>query len=466
MALVDLIRTRAPRRLPRIDPWRGPLRHIPRWFARYMPKGLYPRSLIIIIAPMVLLQSVVAGVFMERHWQMVTQRLSNAVVQDIAAVIDVIDTYPQDADYAQIVRIARDKLDLNIAILPPEPLPAPAAKPFFNILDGILSEEITKQINRPFWIDTVGNSRIVEIRIQLQRGILRVFARRNSAYASNTHIFLVWMVGTALVLLLIAILFLRNQIRPIQTLAEAAEGFGRGQPMPQDFRPRGASEVRRASLAFIQMRDRIERQMEQRTAMLTGVSHDLRTVLTRFRLQLALIGDVEDREELNQDVDEMQRMLEGYLAFARGESGEDVGELDLEPVFSKFRGEARLKDKRLDTDIVGDPRLMVRPDSFIRLLTNLVSNALRHAERVRLTARHEGRWLTVSVEDDGPGIAPEQREEVFKPFVRLDPARNIDAGGTGLGLAIARDIARSHGGDILLSTSDLGGLRAMVRIPA
>ncbi|WP_244519714.1 ATP-binding protein [Aureimonas jatrophae] len=445
---------------------RGPLRRGRRFFSRRTPKGLYARSLIIIIAPMVLLQSVVAFVFMERHWQTVTQRLSTAVVQDIAAVIDIIDTYPQDADFANVTRIARDALRLNVLVLPPEPLPAPAPKPFFNILDGILSEEITNQINRPFWIDTVGESRIVEIRIQLPDHVLRVFAPRNSAYASNTHIFLLWMVGTSLVLLLIAILFLRNQIRPIQKLAEAADGFGRGQPMPPDFRVRGASEVRRASLAFIQMRDRIERQIEQRTQMLNGVSHDLRTVLTRFRLQLAIMEDSEDRRELEHDVDEMGRMLEGYLAFAKGEAGEDVGELDLERVFAKFEADAALNGVAIETDVSGDPSVTVRPAGFTRILNNLVANAMRHGSRLRVQARKDGRWLTVSVEDDGPGIAPEQRDEVFKPFVRLDEARNIDAGGTGLGLAIARDIARSHGGDILLSDSSLGGLKAMVRVPA
>lgn len=487
MTLIERLRDRAPRdlemakaflgslaarlpstgrRLPRIDIWRGPLRHVPRFLSRRVPKGLYARSLIIIIAPMVLLQSVVAFVFMERHWQLVTQRLSTAVVRDISGIIDVIETYPQDPDFAEITRIARDKLNLNIAVLPPEPLPAPAPKPFFNILDSILSEEITDQIARPFWIDTVGDSGLVEIRIQLEAHLLRVFARRNSAYASNSHIFLLWMVGTSLVLILIAVLFLRNQIRPIQSLAAAAEGFGRGQPMPPDFRPRGASEVRKASLAFIQMRDRIERQIEQRTQMLNGVSHDLRTVLTRFRLQLALLGDGEDQRELNEDIDEMQRMLEGYLSFARGEAGEDVAELDLERVFERLAAEGTLKGKAIETDVSGDPRIMVRPDSFRRLIGNLVGNALRHANRVRIIGRHEGRWLTIAVEDDGPGIPAEQREEVFKPFMRLDTARNLDAGGTGLGLAIARDIARSHGGDILLSDSALGGLRAMIRIPA
>ncbi len=467
MTILDRIRAGAtPKSLPRLGPLPRPLRILPRFVQRWMPKGLYPRSLIIIIAPMVLLQGVVAGVFMERHWQLVTQRLSEAVVRDIAGVIDMIATFPGPENEAAIKRIAEDKLDLNIEILPPGPLPPSEPSPFFNILDDILSDELEDQIGRPFWIDTVGQSRIVEIRVDLGDKLLRVFARRNSAYASNTHIFIVWMVAASLVLLIIAILFLRNQIRPIQALAAAAESFGRGQAMPPDFRPRGASEVRRASLAFMQMRDRIERQIEQRTAMLAGVSHDLRTVLTRFRLQLAFLPEGEDRDELDHDVDEMARMLEGYLAFAKDESGEDVGELDLEPLFARFAADARLKNKKLDIDIIGDPRVTVRPDSFSRLVTNIVANAMRHGERVSLVARHEGRWLSVVVEDDGPGIPAESREEVFKPFVRLDEARNIDEGGTGLGLSIARDIARSHGGDVLLSTSAMGGLKATIRVPA
>ncbi|MCC6204774.1 MAG: two-component sensor histidine kinase, partial [Hyphomicrobiales bacterium] len=240
----------------------------------YMPKRLYARSLIIVIAPMILLQSVIAFVFMERHWQTVTQRLSEAVTRDIAAIIDMIDTSP-GGDYSNVIRIAGDRLSLKIDILPADPLPPPGPKPFFSILDRALSAEITKQINRPFWIDTVGNSNIIEIRIQMENKVLRVFARRSHAYAPNTYIFLTWMVGTSLVLLMIAVPFLRNQIKPILQLAEAAESFGKGRPPPPDFKPRGAEEVRRAGLAFIQMRERIERQIEQRTAMLTGVSHDL-----------------------------------------------------------------------------------------------------------------------------------------------------------------------------------------------
>ncbi|TIV14919.1 MAG: two-component sensor histidine kinase, partial [Mesorhizobium sp.] len=318
-----------------------------RLIALYMPKRLYARSLIIVIAPMILLQSVIAFVFMERHWQTVTQRLSQATISDIAAVIDMMETYPHDADYANIIRIAQDRMQLKVDLLPPDPLPPPGPKPFFSILDEALSSEITRQINRPFWIDTVGNSNVVEVRVQLEGKVLRVFVRRSQAYASNTHIFLIWMVGTSLVLLMIAIPFLRNQIRPILTLAES---FGKGRPMPRDFRPRGAEEVRRAGFAFIQMRERIERQIEQRTAMLTGVSHDLRTILTRFKLQLALAGGkAETKAALNQDIDDMQSMLEGYLAFARGESAEDTGRFDLNAYFQKLGEEAQLRRCKLTT---------------------------------------------------------------------------------------------------------------------
>lgn len=460
-----------PKRKLRFLPANHPLavawRRFWRQVSHMMPKRIYARSLIIVIAPMILLQSVVAFVFMERHWQTVTMRLSEAVVRDIAAIIDMADTFvAPSGDYSQIVRIAQDRLGLRADILPPDPLPAPGPKPFFSILDEALSSEITKQINRPFWIDTVGNSNIVEIRVQLRDGVLRVFARRNQAYASNTHIFLLWMVGTSLVLITIAVLFLRNQMRPILALAEAAESFGKGRPMPEGYKPRGAEEVRRAGMAFIQMRERIERQIEQRTAMLTGVSHDLRTILTRFRLQLALMPGKSEKEAIEQDINDMQSMLEGYMAFARGEGGESTGVLDLQGYFDKLSEEARLRKRRLVTRLAGNPEVVVRPNAFGRLLGNLIGNAFRYAGVVEVQAVHTKGSLIVTVDDDGPGIPEDQREEVFKPFFRLDEARNLDESGTGLGLSIARDIARSHGGDVTLDKSPRGGLRAVVRVPA
>lgn len=444
---------------------RSPVDWAARWLSRYLPKGLYARSLIIIIAPVVLLQSIVAYAFMERHWQLVTRRLSSAVTADISALIDIYESYPQDKEASTLVRIASERLQLDVDILHDADLPPPGPKPFFSILDETLAEELRRQIDRPYWFDTVGRSNYVEIRVKLDQGsVMRVLARRSQAYASNSHIFLVWMGGSSFVLLGIAILFLRNQIRPILRLSEAAEALGKGREI--EFRPRGAREVRQAGHAFLEMKRRIERSMEQRTTMLNGVSHDLRTILTRFKLSLVFLDQTPEVEDLKRDVDEMSRMLEGYLAFARGDAGEQAVETDLRLLLQELQSDAERQGYGLALDIVGDPIVTVRPDAFRRLLFNLVANAARHGDRVEISANHETRWLVLHIDDDGPGISPELREEVFKPFVRLDEARNQDEGGSGLGLAIARDIARSHGGDITLSESPLGGLRATVRLPA
>ncbi len=429
-----------------------------------LPKGLYARSLIIIIAPVVLLQSVIAYTFMERHWQLVTKRLSSAVTADVAALIDIYEVYPQDKDAETLSRIAGERLNLDLDILKGATLPPPGPRPFFSILDEALSDELKRQIGRPFWIDTVGRSNLIEIRVAIPAGVMRITARRSQAYASNSHIFLVWMIGSSMVLLGVAILFLRNQIKPILRLAAVAEGFGKGREI--EFRPRGAREVRQAGHAFIEMKRRIERAMEQRTTMLNGVSHDLRTIITRFRLSLALIDQSPEIEELSRDVDEMSRMLEGYLAFARGDSAENAAPTDMRALLEDLRTDVeRLGAQVSDFDLAGSPTVTVRPDAFRRCLFNLAANAARYGETVAISGRAEARAFFVSIDDDGPGIAVESREEVFKPFVRLDDARQ-DAGGSGLGLSIARDIARAHGGDVSLHDSPLGGLRATVRVPA
>jgi two-component system osmolarity sensor histidine kinase EnvZ len=431
---------------------------------RFMPTGLYARALLIIIAPMVILQSVVAFVFMERHWNSVTQKLSASVVADIAALIEIHHSYPQDAEFTHIKRIAQEKLGLVVDFLPVGEMPQPGPKPFFSLLDQALSVELRKQIKRPFWIDTVGRSALVEIRIKLDNAVMRVIAPRSAAYASNSGIFLMWMVGTSLVLLTVAILFLRNQIRPILRLADAAEAFGKGRDMP-NFRPRGAREVRRAAVAFIEMKLRVERAIEQRTAMLAGVSHDLRTILTRFKLELALLGDTPEIEAMKKDVDEMGRMLEAYLAFARGDMGEAAVPTDMAAILDELKADAERSGHKVTSEFHGQPIVTVKSAAFKRCLANLVSNAARHANSIAITGYRDHRWLNISVDDDGPGIPAAMREEVFKPFLRLDNARNQDEGGSGLGLAIARDIARSHGGDIMLGDSPLGGLRATVRVP-
>lgn len=432
-----------------------------------LPKGLYARALIIIIAPIVLLQSVLVLVFMERHWEYVTRRLSSATVQDIAMLVSLYESYPRGSDYVPLTDMARQQLGLVIQIVPGGELPPPKERPFFGFLDRTLSKSIRSRIGRPYWIDTVGASDYVDIRIQLDQAIMKVLARRSQTYASNTHIFLMWMVTTSLILLTVAILFLRNQIRPILTLAQAADCFGRGQPVPKDFRVRGAREVRQAAIAFLEMRDRIERHVEQRTTMLAGVSHDLRTVLTRFRLQLAMLGASPEVNELVSDVDEMQQMLEDYLAFSKGGTGEEAARTDifglLKEVHDAYAGNPARTVK------LNAPNhhffAIVRRNAFKRAIMNLVSNAVRFGKQISITAVTSRRNLVVTVEDDGPGIPVELRETVFRPFYSLDKARNQNVKSTGLGLAIARDIIRAHGGEIHLGESRLGGLKATIRIP-
>jgi len=462
---VNAVRRTFRRAEPAVNLALKPYRYVGRRISRAMPKGLYARALIIIIAPIVILQSVVAFVFMERHWQTVTRRLSAATVRDISAITDLIETYPGDANAAEITRIAAMRLGLVISIVPNEPLPPAAPKPFFSLLDSALSNEISQQIGRPFWIDTVGKSNLVEVRIQLGDKVLRVLARRSQTYASNSEIFIFWMIGTSLVLLAIAIAFLRNQIRPIQQLADAAESFGKGRSI-EDFKPRGAREVRRAGATFIEMSDRIQRQIEQRTTMLAGVSHDLRTVLTRFRLQLALLRENDDVRAMRHDVDDMQRMLEGYLAFARGDIDEPTLATDVASLLDEVASNGQRLGHRVTSTFVGEPVVSLRPGEFKRCILNLVTNACRHGDHVTISGVHDEGWLIVDIDDDGPGIAEDQLEAVFRPFYRLDEARNLDEGGTGLGLPIARDIARAHGGDVVLGPSPAGGLRARVTIPA
>lgn len=438
-----------------------------RLIADILPKGLYARALIIIIAPIVVLEGVVAFVFMERHWQAVTSRLSEATARDIAALIYVYEQNPSEDGQRKLIEMAREKLNLQMSILKQGDLPPARPKPFFDLLDRELSRQISTQINRPYWIDTVGQSNLVEIRVKHNDEILRFVARRTQTYASNSEIFLVWMVGSSVILLTVAIMFLRNQIRPILRLAEAADAFGKGRPEPPDFKPRGAREVRQAALAFLEMKERITTHVDQRTTMLAGVSHDLRTVLTRFKLQLALLDDTPEAISLRGDVSEMQHMLEDYLAFAKGHGGEEAKPVRLKELLNEILDEAAVLgvDVQLKTRRRKDIVVPLKRHAFKRAVSNLVSNAARFGETVVIRAATERRWLRIEVDDDGPGIPVEERDHVFEPFYRLDVARNQDKGNTGLGLAIARDIARSHGGDITLGESSMGGLRAIISIP-
>ena len=313
---------------------------------------------------------------------------------------------------------------MDVELMPPQALPPRLPHTFFDVLDPLtraLPRELGGQIREPFWLDAVGRSGLMEIRVDLGFGVLRFVTRRSLAYDANVHIFILWMLGASIVLLVVAILFLRNQVRPILRLAAAAEDFGKGRDL--EFQPRGAREVRQAGYAFIEMKRRIERAAEQRMTMLNGVSHDLRTILTRFRLSLAMIEDSTETEPLQQDVDEMQAMLEGYLAFARGDGGELTMLTNLRSTLEELRAGAARHGGRLSIEAKGDLNVKVRPLAMKRCVGNLLANAQRYGDNVIVAAGREQRFVTINVDDDGPGIAPEHRENVFRPFLRLDEAR-------------------------------------------
>jgi two-component system, OmpR family, osmolarity sensor histidine kinase EnvZ len=403
---------------------------------------------------------------MQHHWELVTRRLSEAVARDIGALTDLYQKLPPGESDAFLTALASGRYRIDATLLPAGPLPPKMPRTFYGALDPLtrtLPNQIRKQIHQPFWVDTVGRSGLMEIRVDLGDRVLRLVTRRALAYEANAHIFVLWMLGAMIVLLTVAIIFLRNQIRPILRLARAAEDFGKGRDI--NFSPHGAREVRQAGYAFIEMKRRVERTTEQRTAMLNGVSHDLRTILTRFKLSLALLDNSADSDLLQKDVDEMGRMLEGYLAFARGDASETTERIDVAEILSDLRADSERHGAELSVETEGDLDIRVRPTALKRCVGNLVANAQRHAAHVRVAAIREPRFISIVVDDDGTGIPPENREDVFRPFYRLDEARNQDDGGAGLGLAIARDIARSHGGEITLSDSPMGGLRAAVRIP-
>ena len=431
---------------------------------RFLPRHLFGRSLIIIVAPIVLLQAIVAYVFFERDLDTTTRRLARDVSADIALLVAMEDTHA-GTDRLRLRALAARQLDYQIRFIPNDNLPAFHGKLTSTIdvaLDDILEQRIGK--DRDFRTQRIGDA--FEIRVDVHDGVLAVLVPRDRITVSKPDIFILWMVGSSLLLMGIAALFLRNQVRPIERLARAADSFGKGRAVP-DFKPYGAVEVRRAAQAFITMRERIERHVTQRTEMLAGVSHDLKTPLTRLKLALAMMPDDPEAANMRGDIAEMEHMLDEYLAFARGEGGEDSALTDLSELLRDTAAASARARRREDVAVIapGHVEVAVKRAALRRCLANLIDNALKHGSNVSVTLTPGVRLVEIAVEDDGPGIPENRREEAFRPFHRLDQGRNLQSGGSGLGLAIARDIARAHGGDIVLGDSALGGLKAVVRLP-
>jgi two-component system, OmpR family, osmolarity sensor histidine kinase EnvZ len=429
---------------------------------RLMPRSLLGRTLLIMLVPLVVVQAIALQMFYGNHLEVVSRRLSSAIAGEIYYTVELLHQFQSPSDREWVLQMARDQFTLGIRL---EPGAVLERRKFENVLgpmDDDLAAALTEKFNAPFTMDWTSDPRSVLIRLQLPDGVLDVEAPRKRLAIGTIFLFVGWLVGSALLLFGIAALFMRNQVRAIRRLARSAEAFGMGRDVPP-IRPEGAAEVRQAAAAFNRMQDRIRRFLAQRTEMLAGVSHDLRTPLTRLRLALAMLPrDPElsqDVAEMTADVEEMDRMIGGYLAFARGEGIEQAQPVNLSLILDDVATGARRAGTLLDLDVPVDLTLKLRSDAVRRAITNLVDNARRHARHVTLGATPQGRAVMVTVDDDGPGISPERRESVFRPF------ESSETGGTGLGLTIARDIVRAHGGEIVLEESPLGGLRARIRLP-
>ncbi len=432
---------------------------------RRLPTSLWGRSLLIIVLPVLVMQVAVTWAFFDMHWQTVTARLSDGLAGDVAWASESYADDPTPQNLAVIADRAQRSMSLSVDLREGDVLPAEPDRGPIGVVDRTLGEALASRVDRPVWFSTTRYPAYVDIRVQHADGVLRIIAPRERAVATQAHIFVVWLFLATLLLMGVAILFIRNQVRAIERLAEAAEAFGRGEARER-FKPHGAREVRAAAKAFMDMRDRIQRHIEQRTALLASVSHDLRTPLTRLRLELALAPPFKRAAAMQGDLDEMEHMIDEYLAFARGEAGEAAQTVSVRDLLATAGEDARRGGAAVEIQSPDELTATLRPLAIKRALANLAGNAAAHGEHVRLAARAlPSGGLEITVEDDGPGIPPEMHEEAFRPFSRLDDSRNQNRKGVGLGLAIARDVARSHGGDITLARSDLGGLRAVLRLP-
>jgi two-component system, OmpR family, osmolarity sensor histidine kinase EnvZ len=433
------------------------------WIKRVLPKTMFGRSLLLIVMPLILVQIISAWVFYARHWETMSRRLSSDVAGDIGTVVEAMKFTTTDADLARLMEQTSSTTEINFsfarnAILPP---PAP---PDSSGVEEQLRIAVVERLGPASRTEMLSDSSDIHVQVPVRGGVLSAVVPRKRLTTPTTYIFILWMIGSSLVLLIVAAIFLRNQVKSLRRLAAAADGFGKGRPVPFS-KIEGALEVRQAAAAFIQMRDRIQRQIRQRTEMLAGVSHDLRTPLTRMKLELELLGDNPIVAELKSDVVEMERLVQLYLDFARGEGTETPVETNIAPLIEDLATTMRRQGTVLSLDQPAELVVPIRPNALRRCLGNLIANGARYGTHVWLTSRAVADGVDILVDDDGPGIPPNERDHVFQPFIRLDSSRNPSTGGIGLGLTIARDVARSHGGDVRLETSPQGGLRARVHLP-
>tara|TARA_B100001142_G_scaffold157966_1_gene158424 strand:- start:1282 stop:2511 length:1230 start_codon:yes stop_codon:yes gene_type:complete len=404
------------------------------------------------------LQGILTFVFLDRHWQLVTRKLSSAVASEIATFIDVAPSLGIN----KIAQLSKDFYDVKVNFISNQKLTINPPKPI-NLVESTLSKELSRTMENSFWVDAHTYEKRVIVQIEKTEGIYEFIIPRRNVYATNSHIFLVWMVISSLLLVSVAVIFMRQQIKPIEKLSKAAQQFGLGKKM-ENFKPSGATEVRRAAEAYLKMQERIERFIEQRTLMLAGVSHDLRTPLTRLKLQLEMLADDKTNTELLSDVNEMQKMLENYLDFAEDVTKEKATKIDLNSMIKEIIENEAIENKIINLNTKNDSPIFFecRSIAMKRCITNLLNNACSYGNNINVSLDKKKDIISISIEDDGPGINKKDYDKAVKPFIRLDSSRNQNIPGSGLGLSISQDITSNHGGKLIMSRSDMGGLKVQL----
>jgi two-component system osmolarity sensor histidine kinase EnvZ len=435
---------------------------------KLLPRSLFARSLLILTVPIILTLSISTYIFFDRHWERMAGRLAMSVAGEVAFLVEQIERNPDEEKMDFLVNGSLRHMHISVKYveggeIKPDPVSYLGRG---NIIKATLAKALDEKLNHPYRILVDVEEKWIQTQVQLEKGAVIVTTPERRLFSSSGFVFLIWMVGVSSILLVVSTLFMRNQIRPIKRLAIAAERFGRGRDVPF-FKIEGAREVRQAARAFLGMRERINKQMKQRTAMLAGVSHDLWTPLTRMKLQAEMMGDTPDAQGLKDDINDMQRMIDAYLQFARGEGSEEMERVDLSGMITRLSQNYARQNFIVNVEFDNEQSFstFLRPVAFERCLNNLLSNAQKYAKTAWVTLTCDESVITLSIEDDGPGVQEEYYEDVFKPFFREDEARNIKSGSVGLGLPIAQDIVLAHGGDIELSKSSRGGLKADITLP-
>jgi len=430
------------------------------FFKKILPKRLFYRSLLIVAAPIILLQIIVTVVFFDSLWIKANKGMTRSLVSEVKTLFDI---YKNDYEHKEeILDIYNKNFDFVVRVKENEVLPTEIPERWFSPMDRSLRRELKSAFPYSFWFDTTSYKETVYLKIKYKNGFLQIFFPKDKIAPSSARIFALWITFPGFLLIFIAIVFLKNQTRPIVNLAKAAEKFGKGEFI-KEFRPSGAREIRQAAYEFDKMRKRISVHLNQRSEMLSGISHDLRTPLTRLKLQLALLKQQDLAKKMTDDIEEMERMLNEYLEFSRNQKSEDTEIVKIDILIADVIN--KYNNKEIKTNFESNIKIPLRQNTFKRCLGNLIDNGLSYGKKIEITTKKTIKDLIIFIDDDGPGIPQKEYEKVMKPFYRIDKSRGQNKSGVGLGLSIANDIVRSHGGNISLESSPLKGLRVRISLP-